>query len=96
MYRFHDDIVYTRVSGISILVTLRNSWDRFPAVKELSPIQGCFCQGIDERMSEDELIEAIRLPEKSNKEILRRRYRAFVREMAEEGYLVPEGTTHES
>lgn len=89
-YRFHKDIIFTKVCGVSILVTLRDAWDQFPAVKQLSPIQGCFCQGIEQNMREDELIDAIRLPENSNKEGLRKRYHAFIQKMVADGYLIPE------
>ncbi len=89
-YRFQKDIVYTKVCGVSILVTLQDSWDIFPAVKQLSPIEGCFCQGIEQKMSEDELIEAIRLPKATNKDGIRKRYHRFLEEMTEQGYLIPE------
>ena len=89
-YRFHNDIVYTRVCGVSMLVALRGSWDRFPAVRQLSSLQGCFCQGIEDHMEEDELIQAIRLPEKINREKVRDLYHAFTAKLFNEGCLVPD------
>lgn len=86
-YRFHDDIVYTRVCGISMLVALRGSWDRFPAVRQVSPLQGCFCEGIAQGMSEDELVQAIHIPEKMNRETVRKLYHSFVSKMEAEGVI---------
>ena len=57
-YRFHEGIVYTRICNVHVLVATRSVWDQFPSVREVSPLQGCFCQGIDEGMEEDELIDA--------------------------------------
>ena len=102
-YRFHNDIVYTKVSGISLLVTLRGSWDKFPPVQELSALQGNFCQGIEAGMDEEELVDNIRMPGNSNKEFLRKRFHVFVDKMLESGCLIPvsednsvENTAHES
>ncbi len=89
-YRFHDDIVYTRVCGISMLVALRGSWDRFPAVRQVSPLQGCFCEGISQGMEEDELVYAIHIPEKMSRETVRRLYRSFVAKMLDEGVILEE------
>ncbi len=89
-HRFHDEIVYTKVCGIPMLVALNGSWDRFRAVRELSPLQACFCEGISQGMDEDGIINAIVLPEKLSRETVRDRYRAFSSKMVEEGSLIEE------
>ena len=92
-YRFREGIVYTRICNVHVLVATRSVWDQFPSVREVSPLQGCFCQGIDEGMEEDELIDAIRLPEKISRESVRNRYRSFVEKLKNEGYVVAEEET---
>ena len=94
-YRFHPDIVYTRVCGVSMLIALRGSWGIFPPVQELSPLQGCFCYGIESHMEEDELIDAIRTPRNINKEVIRERFHMFVLKMLETGCLIPDENTSE-
>lgn len=90
-YRFHEDVVYTKVSGVPLLVTLRGSWDRFPAIRQLTPLQGCFCQGIIQKMDEDELVDAIRLS--GNKKKIHELYCSFTSNLLQEGSLVPENMT---
>lgn len=92
-YRLHDGIVYTKICNVHVLVATRSVWDLFPAVREVSPLQGCFCKGIEQGMDEDELIQAINLPATMDREAVRERYHIFARKMTEEGYLVPEEET---
>ncbi len=89
-YKFHEGIVYTDICNIHMLVATRNVWDQFPAVRELSALQACFCRGILQGMDEDQLMNAIHFPEKMDLETVRKRYRLFVSKMADEGYLIPE------
>lgn len=89
-YKFHEGIVYTRICNVHLLVATRNVWDQFPSVKEVSALQGCFCQSIEEGMDEEEMMNAIRLPAKMDRETVRNRYRLFIKNLLDEGYLVSE------
>lgn len=89
-YRMHDGIVYTQICNVHMLVATRSAWDQFPAVKEVSALQGCFCKGIEEGLDEEELVNAINLPKNISRDTVRMRYRMFVEKMTAEGYLIPE------
>lgn len=90
-YKLCDGIVYSKVSNVHMLIATRKVWDRFPAVRKLSPLQGCFCYGIQEQMSEDELMDFLILPPHMKKEAVRKAYHRFLETMTREGYLITEG-----
>lgn len=90
IYKLYDGIVYEKVSGVHLLIATRNAWDRFPAVKRLSVLQGCFCYGIQNHMEEEALLDYLILPPKMNKETVRKAYQRFVENMVQEGYLIAE------
>lgn len=91
-YKFTDGIVYTKICKVPILVATRKVWDKFPSAKRVSPLQGCFCQGIEANMDEDELINAIILPPKMKRETIKKKYDIFINKMIDEGYIVPESS----
>lgn len=94
-YKMHEGIVYAKVSGVHLLVATRKVWDKFPSIKRLSPLQGCFCYGITNGMSEDELLDYLILPQGLKKEAVRTSYHRFVEKMLQEGYLIAEDGSHD-
>ena len=92
-YKLYDGIVYEKVSGVHLLIATRNAWDKFPAVKRLSPLQGCFCYGIEHGMQEDTLLGNLILPPRIDKTAVRKSYHRFVEKMVKEGYLIEEDET---
>ena len=88
-YRFHEGIVYTKVSNVHLLIATRSAWDQFPSIKQISALHGVFCKGIDMGMTDEEVINAIILPRKMTREKVRDSYYSFVKKMSEEGYLIP-------
>lgn len=95
-YKFHEGIVYSKVSGVHLLIATRSVWDKFPAAKRLSALQGCFCYGIEHNMSEDELIDFLILPPRMTKDTVRKAYHRFIGNMVREGYLVDGGVSDDS
>ena len=95
-YRFCEGIVYSKVGNVHLLVATRSVWDRFPSVKRLSPLQGCFCYGIQNEMSEEALIDYLILPPNLKKEAVRASYRRFIENMVKEGYLIEEEELHDA
>ena len=95
-YKLHEGIVYAKVSGIHLLIATRSVWDKFDSVKQLSPLQGCFCYGIVNGMSEDQLIDYLILPPNLKKDSVRNSYQRFIKKMINDGYLIEEGEINES
>ncbi len=96
IYKLYDGVVYTKVSGVHLLIATRKVWDKFPAVKRLSPLQGCFVYGVQKHMSEDALIDFLILPPRMSKETVRKAYHRFIDNMIREGYLIPEDESNDS
>lgn len=95
-YRFHDGIVYTRISSVYLLVATRKAWDIFPAVKLLSPIFGWFASGIAAGMSIEEIKADEGLNRKLKKEAIDRKMKEFIDVLTKENYLIMEEESAES
>lgn len=89
-YRIIDGIVYTKVCGIPLLIATRKAWDICPPVKELSPLKSVFWQSIEKGMDEEALMEVIILPPRLKKETVQKRYKQFLYDMEQAGYLIQE------
>ena len=89
-YRFQDGIVYTKIAKVHLLVATRKAWDRYPAIKEVNALQGTFCEGISRGMEEEEIVQAILLPERMSRDSVRKRLSMFIHKMLDERYIVPE------
>ena len=88
VYRLHEGIVFTDVCEIPLLIATRAVWEKFPAVKRLSPLQAYFCRGVLKNMEKSSLTDNHRV--NIRKEVLEKRYDAFLDEMIRSGYFVPE------
>ena len=94
-YHFHDGIVYTKICNVSLLVATRKVWDKFPAVKEISPLQGALCKGIELGMNEEELLNYLIKLKKAKPEFIKKRYHIFLENMLKYGYLIAENDGNE-
>jgi len=90
MYKLRDGVVYEKVCGVHLLISTRKMWNVLPEVKKISPLQGGFCYGIQEGMSEEILLDRLVLPKKIETDVLRTAYHRFTEKMLEEGYLIKE------
>ena len=88
-YKFQDGIVYLTVAGVHLLVATRKAWDHFSPVKEVFALQAAFCEGISRGMNEDEIVQAVNM-HGSSKDKLRERLSVFIKNMLEQGYIIPE------
>lgn len=90
-YKLNDEVVYSRICGIHLLIATRKAWETYDPIRRISPIQGCFCYGIEKGMSDEEIISGLILPEGLSRDIIRKRFESFINSMTEKGYVVPLG-----
>ncbi|MBR6239241.1 MAG: hypothetical protein IKR03_00530 [Clostridia bacterium] len=90
-YKLNDEVVYSKVCNVHLLITTRKAWDKLDPIKRLSPIQGCFCYGIERGMSDEEIISGLILPEGLSRDVIHKRFESFINSMTEKGYVIPLG-----